>query len=185
MRRISVIGSSTGVGKTTFGRRLAERLSLQFVELDALFWGPRWTQASTEAFRADVAAALAGEGWVVDGNYTGRLGQLIWSQADTVVWLDLPFLVALWRTLVRTLRRVRTREELWSGNRESVRNAFLSRDSLIFYAIRTYRRRRRLFEERLASPNAAHLTVHRFRSDAEAERWLDPLATAPASTPRA
>jgi adenylate kinase family enzyme len=37
MRRVAVIGG-TGSGKTTVSRRLAQRLDVQHVELDALFW---------------------------------------------------------------------------------------------------------------------------------------------------
>lgn len=175
MRRVSVIGSSTGVGKTTFGRRVAERLGVPFVELDALFWGPAWTESPTEAFRERVAQLTSDDAWVIDGNYTGRLGDLVWQRADTLVWLDLPLSVALWRTLIRTLRRVRSGEELWSENRESLRNAFLARESLFLYAVRTYGARRKRFQERLGSGRYGHLAVHRFRSTAAAERWLTTL----------
>lgn len=172
MRRVSVIGTSSGAGKTTFGRRLADRLGIDFIELDALFWGPRWEKADTESFRASVADITRGDSWVVDGNYTGRLGDLVWQRADTIVWLDLPLRVTLWRTLRRALRRIRSGEELWSGNRETVRNLFLSRDSLLIYAVRSHARRQRLFADRLRSGPYADRAVHRFRSSADAERWL-------------
>ena len=173
MRRISVIGSSSGAGKTTFGRRLAERLELPFIELDAIHWGPRWTFLDAERFRERVSTALPPEGWVVDGNY-GKLGGLVWDTADTLVWLDIPLRVSLWRILTRTLGRIRTGEELWpgTGNRESIRNAFFAQDSLLLYALRTYRRRKRRWEENLRTGRWSHLTVHRFGSNADADRWL-------------
>lgn len=170
MRRVSVIGT-TGSGKTTFGRALAARLGVPFVELDALFWEANWTPAADEVFRRRVAEAAAGERWVIDGNYSRIARDLVWARADTVVWLDLPLRVTLWRILLRTLRRVRSGEELWSGSRESVRNAFLSRDSLLLFALRTHRGRRGRVTRRLALPEHAHLRVHRFRSTADAERW--------------
>jgi adenylate kinase family enzyme len=172
VRRVSVIGTSSGAGKTTLGQRLARRLDVPFVELDALFWGPGWTQARTEDFRGRVTQIADQESWVIDGNYTGRLGDLVWRRADAVVWLDLPLAVSLWRTLRRTIERARSGEELWSGNRETLRNAFLARDSLFVYAIRSHRRRRRLFEERLASGRYSHLEIHRFRSANAANAWL-------------
>lgn len=174
MKRIAVIGSSTGAGKTTFGRRLAARLGLPFIELDAIYWGPGWSALSAEDFRERVSAALPTNGWVVDGNY-GKLGGLVWERADTLVWLDIPLRVSLWR---RTLGRIRTGEELWpgTGNRESIRNAFFAKESLLLYALRTYRRRKRHWEEYVRTGRWAHLEIHRFRSNAEADRWLGSLA---------
>ena len=177
MRRVSVVGTASGAGKTTLGRRVAELLRVPFVELDALFWRPGWTQAPTDQFRERVLEVTAAEGWVVDGNYTGRLGDLVWLRADTVVWLDLPLRVTLWRTVLRTLERARSGQELWSGNRESLRSAFFSGDSLFLYAIRSHARRRRLFEERISSGRYAHLAMHRFRSGGEADRWLSSVAS--------
>lgn len=173
MRRVAVIGSSSGSGKTTFGRALAARIGVPFTELDALAWGPNWTIATTEQFLPKVQRVLETDAWVIDGNYTGRLGDVVWRRADTIVWLDIPLRVTLWRTFRRTLRRALTREVLWSGNRESFWKAFAGRDSLFVYAVRTYRRRRRMFEARLRGfPQVA---VHRFRSTAEADRWLASL----------
>ena len=171
MRRVSVIGS-TGSGKTTFGRALAARLGVPFVELDALNWEADWTPAADEVFRRRAFHAAAGESWVIDGNYSRLARDLVLARADTVVWLDLPLRVTLWRILRRTLRRIRGGEELWSGNRESVRKAFLSRDSLLLFALRTHRGRRERVTRRLALPEYAHLRVHRFGSAVEAERWL-------------
>jgi shikimate kinase len=36
LRRVAVIASASGCGKTTFGRRLSEQLQVPFVELDEL-----------------------------------------------------------------------------------------------------------------------------------------------------
>ena len=64
-----------------------------------------------ELFRERALEALAGEAWVADGNYSRR-EQSILSLVDTVVWLDYPFRVVLWRAFARSLRRVVRREEL-------------------------------------------------------------------------
>jgi len=174
-RRISVVGS-TGSGKTTFGRELARRLGVPFVELDALNWGPNWTMVPVDVFTERVARAVEGDAWVVDGNYAGRGARdLVWPRADTVIWLDPPIGVILVRLLRRAVRRSRSGEELWpeTGNRETLRNQFLSRDSLFLWALKTYRRRRRDLPPSLARPEHAHLVVHRFRASKEAGAWLD------------
>jgi hypothetical protein len=89
------------------------------------------------------------------------------GSADTIVWLDLPLRVWLPRLLRRTLGRVIRREELWNGNRETLRNAFFSRDSLILFALRNNWRRRREYPSRLARYN-----VVRIRTTDEVERFL-------------
>src|SRR5919198_3265744 len=104
--KIAVVGTS-GSGKTTVARELARRLGVLHVELDALFHGPDWTETPVDEFRRRVAAATGGSGWVVDGNYESKLGDLVLELADTIVWLDVPLHVALSRVTRRTIRRIR------------------------------------------------------------------------------
>src|SRR5213594_2068303 len=103
-QRIAVVGT-TGAGKTTLARQLAQRLGLRHVELDALYWEPNWTSATTGVFRERTAQALSGDSWVVDGNY-GRVRDIIWSRADTIIWLDYSLPVIFWRLVWRTFWRV-------------------------------------------------------------------------------
>lgn len=170
MRRVAVIASASGNGKTTVGRALAERLRVPFVELDALHWGPGWTEASAEELRARIAPVVESEAWVIDGVYRGKLGDLVVGRADLVVWLDLPMYVWLPRLLKRTLRRALRHEEFLNGNRETLRSALLSRDSLLLYALRSHRRRRRLYPTQLAS-----YPVVRLRTRAQIEHFLEAL----------
>jgi adenylate kinase family enzyme len=151
---------------------LAERLGFAHVELDALSWGPNWTMRPDDVFRAAVVAAAAGDCWVIDGNYS-RSRDIVWARADTVVWLDYSFARVFTRLLWRTLRRAFTREELWHGNRESLRMSFLSRESILLWAIKTHRRRRREYSELLARPEDRRLIVVRLCCPREASRWLD------------
>ena len=116
VKRVSVVGNS-GSGKTTLSRRLGAALGVSHVELDAIFHQPGWTELSTDEFRQRVATELGSEdGWVIDGNY-GAVCDLVWAEADTVVWLDLPKRTVMRRLIQRTIRRAVTREELWNGNR--------------------------------------------------------------------
>lgn len=169
--RFTIAGTS-GSGKTTVGRDLANRLGLPFVELDALNHGPNWTEASDDEFRRRVEAAIAGapDGWVIDGNYGRKLGDLVLERADTLVWLDLPLRVCLRRLWRRTWGRILRREELWHGNRESLRTAFFIRDSLFAWTIKSHRRRKTELPERLS--RNPHLELVRLRSSAEIDEWL-------------
>ena len=185
MRRVVVMGS-TSAGKTTLSREIARVLGVPAIELDALHWDANWTMAETPVFQERLRAALAAapDGWVIDGNY-GKVRDVYWDQADTVVWLDYTLPLILWRLARRTTGRVARREELWNGNRERLRDHLLSRDSLIWWAITTYRRRRRQLGELFASPAAAHLTVQRFRRPGETANWLRGIANGQESPARA
>ena len=164
-----MIGSTSGSGKTTFGRALAARLGVPFHELDALHHGPNWTEATAEELRAKVEPLVAQEAWVIEGGYMGKIGLLVVEAADTVVWIDLPLRVWLPRLLRRTMRRLRHREVLWNGNRESIRGAFIGWNSLVPYALRRYitRHAHREYPARLA-----HLPVVRLRTQAEVDSFL-------------
>lgn len=125
VRRVSVVGNS-GSGKTTLALALAERLGVAHVELDALYHGPGWTEPDPEVYLQRVREALdaADGGWVCCGNYSVVLGPVVWPRADTVVVLDLPKSTVMRRVGGRTVRRVLSREELWNGNREPLRNLY-------------------------------------------------------------
>ena len=168
-RRISVVGT-IGSGKTTFARKTSKLLGVQHVELDALHWEPNWVEAPNDLFRERVKQSLQGDSWVVDGNYH-QVRDIVWSRADTVVWLDYPFRTIIGRLVKRTVRRIFTREKLWNGNQEHIRGLF-TRDSVFLWAILTYRRRRRQYPILLRKPENAHLTVVRLRSSREATRFL-------------
>ena len=160
-RRISVVGT-IGSGKTTFARKTSQLLSAPNIELDALHWEPNWVEAPNYLFREHVKQSLQVDSWVVDGNYH-QVRDIVWKRADTVVWLDFLFRTIIARLASRTLRRIRTHEQLWNGNREHVRGLF-TRDSVFLLAIRTYRRRRKQYHILLSKPENSHLTVVRLRS---------------------
>jgi adenylate kinase family enzyme len=171
-RRFNVVGTSAA-GKTTLAAALAALRQVPHVELDALHWEPNWTEAPNEVLRQRVRAAIAGDGWVVDGNYAA-VRDLVWARVEAVIWLDLPLRTILWRYLRRTLHRVAGREELWGGNRERLSTHLFSRDSLLWWILTTYRPRRREYPPLLAA--RPDLLVVRLRSGRAAARWLAELA---------
>jgi adenylate kinase family enzyme len=173
-RRISVVGTS-GSGKTTTASQIAERLGIPHVEMDALHWEPNWTEAPLEVFRERVERALGGDAWVVDGNYS-KVRDIVWGRADTIVWLDYALPVILWQVTWRTLRRSLRREELWSGNRESLGNALFSRDSILLWTLQTYKRRRQEYPVLLSQPEYAHLAIVHLHSPRETRAWVAGLA---------
>jgi len=171
MRRVSVAGIS-GSGKTTVARALAERLGVPYVELDALHHGPNWTEATADELRARVETAIAAapDGWVIDGNYRSKLDDIVLAQADTFVWLEPPMRISLVRLWRRTWRRWRTGEELWHGNRETVRGLIDPRYGMISWAAQSHFRHKRQIPAALA--RNPHLRLARLRTQREVSDFL-------------
>ena len=170
MRKVAVVTSASGSGGTTVGREIARQLDVPFHELDALFWKPGWIESTAEELRAKVEPIVATNAWVIDGSYQSKIGPLALGSADVVVWLDLPPRIWFPRLIRRTLARARSGEELWESNRESLRSAFLSRNSLLLVTLRHFRARQRTYPVRFAGYD-----VVRLRSDAEVDRFLRSL----------
>ena len=171
--RVHVVGV-TGSGKTTLARALAQRYGIPHIELDALYWGPNWTPVSQELFSERVQRAVSQPEWVVEGNYHS-VRDLIWHRAMHVVWLDAPLALVLYRLLKRTIPRIISKETLWGTNQESFSTAFMGKDSLFLWALKTHARRRREYPALLAQSEYRHLQVTRLTSPRETAAWLASL----------
>ncbi|KAJ8594689.1 hypothetical protein M405DRAFT_850057 [Rhizopogon salebrosus TDB-379] len=140
--RVHVVGNC--------GAYIAAKLSVPHIPLDTLFWGPGWTQPSSDEFKERISAAMArSEGWVIDGNYS-VLGTLVSDHATDIIWLDPPIWFylprLLWRTLLRLFRMAPTCAE---GCNESWGDA-LSKEGIVWYCISHHGSCRRRFGEMLA-----------------------------------
>lgn len=179
MRRVVIVGNS-GSGKTTLANGVAERLGVPHVELDAHFHQAGWTPTPAQEFTATVRTALdaadaASGGWVVCGNYSA-VRTSIWARADTIVWLDLPRPIVMWRVTSRSLARVVRHTELWNGNRESAANLMALHDperSVVRWAWDGVERYRRLYVTAMASTTWADVRWYRLRSPRAVAQWLE------------
>ena len=171
--RIVVVGTS-GSGKSTLARTIAAKLNIHCIELDALYWGPNWTEPPIDVFLGRVKKVTASPSWVVEGNY-GKVRDFIWKDAHILIWLDYPFHIIFGRALLRTIKRAMMRELLWNGNRESILKSFFSKKSILVWIIQTYQRRRREYTELLRGPEYSHLKVLHFQSPKETEVYLEQL----------
>jgi adenylate kinase family enzyme len=167
-----VVGTS-GAGKSTLAAELARVIGAPWLELDAVYHQEGWTPLPEEEFRRRVLAAAAGESWVIDGNYSA-VRELVWTRADTVVWLDLPKRMVMRRIVWRTLCRVARRAELWNGNRERWRNLFTwdPEESVISWAWHKHGPQRERYAAAMADPANGHLRFVRLTSPAAVRRFL-------------
>ena len=172
VQRFNVVGSS-GSGKSTFSQKLAKVLGVPHIAMDEIFWQPGWQHLGDEAFALALEAALAPPGWVLDGNYT-RTIPVKWPRAQGVIWLDFGFGVTLWRSVTRAMARSWTGEELWegTGNRESWRRSFCSRESILWWMVTNFWRVRRKYESWQGSDAHGHLVWVRLRTPGEAAQFL-------------
>ena len=168
-----MVGSSCS-GKTTLARGIADQLGVPHIELDAIHWLPNWQERPTEDFRKLVESAVACDLWVSDGNYRA-VRDIVWGRATTVVWLNYSFPLVFYRALTRTLARSITRRTLFSGNKESLRQAFLSKESILWWVITTYRLRKRQYREVFKSNDFPHMNFIEIRTSRQAGEFLKSL----------
>ena len=171
--RINVIGTS-GSGKSTLSKQLAQKLDCSYVELDALFWKPNWTESIDDEFFDKVNDVISTDRWILDGNYS-RTQKYSWKRAQMVVFLDLPFHVVLWRIVVRSLSRGFKQEELWAGNKESVSRHLFTRNSMIWWVMKNFRKNRKRYSIVSKQPEYAGIQFVRLRSRREVKQFLSTL----------
>lgn len=124
MKRVVILGPC-GAGKSTLSFTLAERLDLPLFHMDRLAWKPGWIDSSRDELQVALAPIVAGDRWLIDGNYASTLPQRL-GRADTAVVLDYPIPLCLWRILRRYGRyRGQTRPEMTEGCPEQLDMAFL------------------------------------------------------------
>lgn len=175
LARVVVVGCS-GSGKSTLAQALAATFAAPWVQLDALYWGPRWQPRPEADFLHDVDAATRGPRWVVDGNYR-RTRDIVWPRATALVWLNYGFATVFGRSLRRTVARGVTSEVLFSGNRESLWRAFTSRESILWWVITSHARGRRDYRALAAGTRFPGLAWYELRRPVDATRFLRNVAT--------
>jgi energy-coupling factor transporter ATP-binding protein EcfA2 len=170
--RILILGR-TGSGKTTLARELAAALQVPHVELDSLYFGPEFSTAPLALLRERTSAAIAGDRWVTDGNKRA-VRDLVWPRADTIVWLDYPLRVSMWRLAKRARWRtsVLKSQAAGTGRKTGLPRQLLAAARGVLTALRSHAGQRREFPRVFADPLNQHLAVVRLRSPRATRQWL-------------
>lgn len=175
-KRINIVGTSSS-GKTTFGKSLSAVLGINYIEMDEIFWGPDWYWPSDEEFFSNLRKVLKNnDAWILDGNYT-RTIPIKWENVELVIWLDYSFNRTLLQALKRSIIRSFTKEELWvgTGNRESFKKSFFSKDSIILWTVKTHKNVRRKYEKFMNDTNYSSIKFLQLRSPKESKNFLKNL----------
>jgi hypothetical protein len=143
------------------------------VELDSLYFGPEFSTAPLPLLRERASAAVAGDRWITDGNKRA-VRDLVWPRADTIVWLDYPLGVSLWRLAKRARRRtsVLRAQTAQASRRTGLPRLFLAAARGVLTALRSHAGQRREFPRMFAEPANQHLAVVRLRSPRATRQWL-------------
>ena len=125
MKKVVVIGSG-GAGKSTFARRLGEISGLPVIHLDTVFWRPNWEPTPKEEWKAKVEEMMKADAWIMDGNFGGTR-ELRMRAADTIIMLDLPRRVCMYRIMKRAIvYRGKKRPDMAEGCLEKMDLDFIS-----------------------------------------------------------
>ncbi len=174
--KINIVGTS-GSGKSTLARRMAAELALPYIEMDTLYWQPDWQGTPDHLLFARLETLLnASPGWVLDGKYN-RTRPVKWRNVDLVVWVDYGFVRTLRQAVTRAAKRAWTQQELWpgTGNRESFRRSFFSRESILLWTMKTWRSNRARYEADMQNPAFAHIRFVRITSRHQADALIAEL----------
>lgn len=150
---------------------------MRHIELDALYFGPSFTTAPLDVLRDRTTAAIAGDRWVTDGNKK-LVRDLVWPRADTVVWLDYPLVVSLWRLGRRALWRTSAlRAQAGEKTEETgLPRQMLSAAKGVLTALQSHKGQRRQYPRMFAQRENQHLAVVRLRSPRATRTWLDRMS---------
>jgi adenylate kinase family enzyme len=99
MKRVLIIGSG-GAGKSTLACQLGELLNIDVIHLDSWYWQAGWVETPKPEWQHIVQDLIQRPAWIMDGNYSGTIDNRL-SAADTVIFLDFPRMLCLWRVIKR------------------------------------------------------------------------------------
>jgi adenylate kinase family enzyme len=165
MRKVLVIGSG-GAGKSTLANQLGKLLDVEVLHLDKFYWHAGWVETEKSEWLMTVEELLSRDAWIMDGNYSGTLATRL-EACDTVIFLDMPRLVCLWRVFKRALMyRKRSRPDMAEGCPEKLSLEF------ILWIWNYPRRTRPKINGMLESSPEEKKKIIRLRSRADVKRFL-------------
>lgn len=167
MQKIAIIGCG-GAGKSTLARQLGKIWNLPVYHLDKTYWKPNWTPTLPEEWEAIQKNLVQEATWIIDSNYSGTM-HLRLQRADTVIFLDYPTLLCLYRIFKRRwIYRGKTRLDMAEGCIEKVDWQFIN-------WVLTYRRTRRPKIIQKLNALKTEKTIHIFTSPAQTNQFLNQL----------
>jgi len=170
-----VIGTS-GSGKTTTARLLAQIINANYIEMDNLSWLPNWIEKPDPDFIRDMKKQMKAKSWVIDGNY-GRTRKHIWPKAQAIVWLDIGFWTCLWRVTTRSISHVLNNEKLWDAQNEPSLWRTFSKQGMPWWVITTWKKRRDSLHDLMNSKQYPNLKWIQLKNSKEIKQFLNEMTS--------
>lgn len=112
MKKVAVFGKPGG-GKSTLSKKLSAETGIKLCALDLIEYKKNGERISAEEFSKKHAELIDTENWIIDG--LGRLDSF-WLRidaADTLIYVDLPYIVHYWWVTKRLLKSFFVKPEGW------------------------------------------------------------------------
>ncbi len=170
LKLVMIVGAA-GSGKSTLARLLGERTGLPVFHMDHIHWQSGWIERSAAEKDRLTREVHAREAWIFEGGNSRTYPERM-ARADTLIWLDFPFRLRIWRIIRRTIRGYgQTRPDLPDGCPER-----LGKGTLEFFAYnwRT-RSSTRVRHQTLLADAPPHVAVHHLKSLRDVRHFLATL----------
>ena len=165
-KKIWIIGGP-GSGKSFLSKKISKQYSIPYIELDNLYWLKNWERETDENFILKIDEQLKQHEWIIDGVYLQAVKNITRS-VNLIIWLDLPFIILFKRTLIRALRNLFFKNELWNNNQECLER-ILGKESIIRYVCASYKYNKIQYLKLISDLKYTHKSVKIFRLSSQKE----------------
>lgn len=168
MQRVMIVGAP-GSGKSTLARELGARTGLPVFHMDLIHHLSDWKERPHDEKVRMAHEVETKERWIFEGGLSATYETRL-ARADTLIWLDLPVGLRLWRVTKRLFRYLgQNRPDLPEGCNER-----LHPETVQFYQYiwRTRHRSRAKIVDLLSNAHAG-LAIAHLRSPHEVRDWLE------------
>ena len=101
MKKITICGV-TASGKTTLANKISTLLDIPVYHMDRIFWKDNGVFASQTEGIEEVSKIFKEPHWIIEGSMPrSKTFDMRLSEADTIIFYDLPLLLILWRQTKR------------------------------------------------------------------------------------
>ncbi|WP_027859849.1 P-loop NTPase family protein [Marinobacterium jannaschii] len=167
MKRVAVFGKP-GNGKSTLSKRLASATGIPLHPLDSIVYKKNGEQVDRKIYDEEHEKLLSSERWIIDGfgpvdSFYKRL-----ESADTLIYIDLPYLTSYWLVTKRLLKGLVVKPEGWPDGSSVIKGTLQS-----FKVLRLCPKFwNDSFMHRL-EPISANKSLYVIRSISELDRFID------------